>query len=72
MPKRPIDLFRKAPAAPELLLRLQAAEKYAQSHGLSAHVNALGKRGHGFSRWLGAAIVVGAITAFAVVSFFAH
>lgn len=72
MPKLRIDLFAEAPANPELLLRLQAAEKYAQSHGLSAHANSLRKRGHGFSRRFGAAIVVGAVTAFAVVSFFAR
>lgn len=72
MPKRPIDLFAKAPVQPEVLYPLQAAEKYAQSRSLSAHMNTLRKRSQGFSRWFGVAIVVGAITAFAVVSFFAR
>lgn len=72
MPKRPIDLFAEAPVQPELSHRLQAAEKYAQSRGLSAHMNTLRRRGRGLSSWFGVAVVVGAITAFAVVSFFAR
>jgi len=32
----------------------------------------LRKRNRGFSRWFGLAVVIGAIVAFGVVTFFAH
>ena len=72
MSNQPIDLSRGTPAQPEIFHRLRAAKRYAQSHGLSAHVNVLRKRNQGFSRWFGLAIAVGAIAALAFVSFFAR
>lgn len=72
MPKRPIDLSPEPPVEPEVLYRLSEVEKYAQAHSLSEHMKLLRRRSHGASRWMGLAIIFGAIIAFVVVSFFEH
>ena len=50
----------------------RAPEGGSSSHSLSTHMRQLRKRNRGFSRWFGLAVVIGAIVAFGVVTFFAH
>lgn len=76
MPDSALDLAPEPIAKPSWLQN-QPTEEYvaegaSSGHSLSTHARQLQKRSKGFSGWFGFAVVIGAIAAFALITFFVH